>query len=558
MQRRLAAILAADVVGYSKMMGSDETATLDALRTLTTEVLQPTTSGNNGDIVKSMGDGWLIAFNSASEAVNAAMSIQDAISKRTDLKLRIGVHLGDVTFAENDIFGDGVNIAARLEGLSDPGGITISDPVYYSIDGTLSPSFDDGGERTLKNISRAVRVWVRVPAIETPELISVAGVSSNLPKLCIQPVACSDPRTELRDLAEALTFDFGTYFNPVVWLQTAISEERAADAYLLRAVLRARGDRLRLETRLSAPDGQEIWTEKLDGMLANSFEWQDTIGETVVSNSVSAVLDAEVRKIETYDSSSLTAEQCLLMGMMTWRNFEPASFARAAAFQTRAIEDNPDMIPAYAEAIMITVAGKTVGYHESLAQYAARLPEWMAAARRFAGQSPILDLNVAIASYFDDKDAGAFSLKLADILRRAPFDARVLSFGGWGYIWSGRPDLAYDCFEKSLRFGRMNTFYIASLGGAATALLQLGRDEEALSYCKSGMAISTTYATLYSTAAAAYANLGRQKEAEHALARHLELAPDRTLTSWKSYNDYGGSEGGARYFAALKKAGMPE
>ena len=104
----------------------------------------------------------------------------------------------------------------------------------------------------------------------------------------------------------------------------------------------------------------------------------------------------------------------------------------------------------------------------------------------------------------------------------------------------------------------MNTFYVASLGGAATACVQLGRDEEALKYCLTGMDISTTYATFYSAAAAAYANLGQQAKAEAALARHLELAPARSLRSWRAYNDYGGSEGGKRYFAALRKAGLPE
>lgn len=558
MQRRLAAILAADVVGYSAMMGKDQSGTLAAVQALHSEVMGPAAIGNSGEIVKTMGDGWLIAFASASDAVNAAMGIQDRVADRATLKLRIGVHLGDVTFSETDVFGDGVNIAARLEAIADPGGITISDPVYGSIDGTLAPSFDDGGEKSLKNIARPVRIWVRMPQqkrdLSSPAVIRASG----LPRLVVRPVGHSDPRSEVRDLAEALTFDFGTYLSPVVWLQTAVSDEMNPDAYVLQAVLRARGDRLRLETRMIAPDGQAIWMDKLDGTLADSFDWQDSVGETVVSNTVGAIMDSEVRRIETCADADLTAEQCLLMGMMTWRNFEPDAFLRAVEFQTRAIAANPDMIAAYAEAIMITVAGKTVGHHDMLAPFAARLPDWMDSAKRFSGQSPILDLNVAIAAYFDDKDAASLSLKLSDILRRAPFDARVLSFGGWGYLWSGRTELGFDCFDKSVRFGKMNTFYVASLGGAATACVQLGRDEEALKYCLTGMDISTTYATFYSAAAAAYANLGQQAKAEAALARHLELAPARSLRSWRAYNDYGGSEGGKRYFAALRKAGLPE
>ncbi len=558
MQRKLAAILAADIVGYSALMGKDQSGTLAAVQALHAQVMGPAASGNNGDIVKTLGDGWLIAFSSASDAVNAAMTIQDRLIDRDPLKLRIGVHLGDVSFTETDVFGDGVNIAARLEAITDPGGITISDPVYASIDGTLAPSFDDGGEKALKNIARPVRVWVRMPARKTPVSSEASLRPSNLPKLVVQPVSHTDPRSEIRDLAEALTFDFSTYFSPVIWLQTTVSENATEKAYVLRSDLRARGDRLRLETRMVAPDGQPIWAEKLDGTFSDSFDWQDQVGETVVSNSVNAILDAEVRVIEHLPDDALTAEQCLLMGMMTWRSFDPNSFLRAVEFQARAIDANPDMIAAYAEAIVITIAGKTVGYHEMLAPYAEKMPAWMEAARQFMGQSPILDLNIAIAMYFEDADAASLCLKLSDILRRAPFDARVLSFGGWAYLWSGRADLAFDCFEKSLRFGRMNTFYVASLGGAATACVQLGRDEEALTYCKTGMEISTTYATLYSSAAAAYAYLGQQDAAQAALARHLDLAPDRTLSSWRAYNDYNGSEGGVRYFAGLKKAGMPE
>ena len=123
MQRKLAAILATDVVGYSAMMEADQDKTLAEIRSLQSEILGPATGGNNGEIVKSMGDGWLIAFASASDAVNAAMTVQNALAGRKNLRLRIGIHLGDVTFAENDVFGDGVNIAARLEALADAGGV---------------------------------------------------------------------------------------------------------------------------------------------------------------------------------------------------------------------------------------------------------------------------------------------------------------------------------------------------------------------------------------------------------------------------------------------------
>lgn len=158
MQRRLAAILAADVVGYSAMMGRDAAATLVALRAFRAAEFDPTIAGHGGNIVKNMGDGWLVEFASVVDAVTAAMRLQDSLSGRSDLQLRFGVHIGDITRDGDDLFGDGVNIAARLEALASPGQLLISDPAYGSLDGTLSPAFDDQGETRLKNIARPIRV----------------------------------------------------------------------------------------------------------------------------------------------------------------------------------------------------------------------------------------------------------------------------------------------------------------------------------------------------------------------------------------------------------------
>jgi len=161
MERRLAAILAADIADYSRIVGDDEVGALAALRSFRAEVFGPTVAGHHGKIVKSMGDGWLVEFGSAVEAVNCAIQIQDRVSGHELLALRIGVHIGDVVHEEEDIFGDGVNVAARLEAWADPGGIAISDPAYSSLDGTLTPSFDDAGRQELKNIARPLRIWTK-------------------------------------------------------------------------------------------------------------------------------------------------------------------------------------------------------------------------------------------------------------------------------------------------------------------------------------------------------------------------------------------------------------
>ena len=379
MQRRLAAILATDIVGYSKMMGADEAGTLSALQAFSSDILTPVTSSNSGEIVKSMGDGWLVAFSSASDAVNAAMHIQDRLAQKDSLKLRMGVHLGDVTFTEGDVFGDGVNIAARLEGAAPEGGIAISDPVYCSIDGTLAPSFDDTGEHSFKNIARPVRVWTRAKALAPTLPSATASETSGLPHLTIHPVGTSDPRRDIVELAQAITSDFGTYLAPVGWLEASVSTTDR-EGYALRPTLRTRGDRLRLETRLFAPDGAEISTRKFDGTVQDSFDWQDEVAEAVASDCIATILDAETRALHKRDRTTLTAETCLMAGMMAWRSFAPDAFENALEFFEQAIETNPNLREAYAEAIIVTIAGKTMGLHDLLARFDAQMPDWVAKA----------------------------------------------------------------------------------------------------------------------------------------------------------------------------------
>lgn len=256
MTRRLAAILAADIIGYSKLMGEDEAGTLAALRRLRSEAFSPAVASKRGKIIKSMGDGWLVTFDSAEDAMTCAMHVQDRLTTDPTIKLRIGVHTGDVVHQDEDVFGDGVNIAARLEEISPHGGVTISDAVWGALDGTLKPSFDDQGEKALKNIAHPVRVWARDG--------DVAGgfdakVEAGFPNLAIVPIKTSSDDAEVQELAAAITSDLATYLGAVQWINAETSAEPAPNAYIAQGALRARGGRIRLEVTLSAPNGQALW-----------------------------------------------------------------------------------------------------------------------------------------------------------------------------------------------------------------------------------------------------------------------------------------------------------
>ena len=558
MQRRLAAILAADVVGYSARMGEDEAATLAALRTLRAEVLGPTVGARGGRIVKSLGDGWLVEFGAAADAVACAMQVQDRLDAPGGLRLRIGVHLGDVTHEDEDVFGDGVNVAARLEAEAAPGGVAISDPVYGALDGTLRPSFDDGGERALKNIARPVRIWLRggAAADRTPGAVQR---QAGFPRLCVRPVATSDPRDEVRELGEALTGDVVAYLDALRWLEArADATEDAGGAYLLSAGLRGRGDRLRLEVRLAAPDGRPLWSGKFDGALSDAFDWQDRTGEAVATTAAGLILDEEHARLSATSDADITAEQCLLAGLMAYRTFRQEAFEESLHHLVRAIERKPDLPDAYANAIFTVLAGRTVGFRGDFDRHSAMMPAWVETARGLPRRGPMLDLALAIADFQRDGAAAPLRLALADVLRRAPFDPQVLAFAGWGHLWIGDAREAMDCFERQRRVGRYSPFSVAVLGGMATASVQLGDDAAAIAHAEEGLAVADAYPTLHSARAAALALSGREEDAAAAFARYRTLVPDRTIAAWRAVNDYGGSEGGARYFEGLRRAGMPK
>ncbi len=309
--RRLAAILAADVVGFSRMMGEDETRTLDALRQLRGEVIGPAVSGNGGRIVKSLGDGWLVSFDSAAEAVQCALAIQAALNAGASLTLRIGVHLGDVTFEDDDIFGDGVNVAARLEALAAPGGLAISDTVWSSLDGTLRSQFADKGPLTLKNIARPVRVWVRgeTPGIELGPA-EEEPISSDVTSIAIAPFSAAGDNPDHVALTEGISEDLETELARFRWLKVMQRGDATGARYILGGSVRGAGQRVRLTAHLTySPSGRRLWSDKWDRTTDDIFAVQDELAAIVVA-SVSPEIDAHEKSlVEERPISTLNAHE---------------------------------------------------------------------------------------------------------------------------------------------------------------------------------------------------------------------------------------------------------
>lgn len=302
MERRLIAILAADVVGYSRMMGEDGVGTIAALTDLRNSIFEPTVIARGGHVVKRMGDGWLVEFPNASDAVAAALDIQNAIAEKGHLKLRIGVHIGDVTFQEEDIFGDGINIAARLEAIAEGGMVLISDTVYNGLDGVSSQNFSGGEVQQLKNISRPVPVW-RWPVRDGSDAgketeATDTSVYPDKPSIVVLPFINMSSEPEQAFFSDGIVEDLITALSRFPWLfvisrntsfsykDESIQIRRIAEElgvrYVVEGSVRMSSTRLRVTVQLiDATNDRHVWAENYDRPTGDLFDLQDEISQAI-------------------------------------------------------------------------------------------------------------------------------------------------------------------------------------------------------------------------------------------------------------------------------------
>ncbi len=363
-ERRLAAILAADVVGYSKLIGADQTATLAALRRLRSELLAPSVSRHHGEIVKSMGDGWIIAFDSVADAVQCAIDVQTGISAIEMLRLRVGVHLGDIEHEDEDVFGDGVNVAARLEAAATPGGILISDVVHHSLDGRLAGAFPSKSLLKLKNIEREVEAfsWGDAPPDTSGEDEGDAPAAAQR-----QSINIGFDGLDMRagdDEARLLCDGVNDAVRAALANRKGLSlltDSGKADMQV-QGSMQVVGDRYRAAIRLLDRRNQElIKAEKFDGRIADLFEAEDDLAlrictairfavfkyeATVISDASQSPVEQDNDRLRVRAGSLLSdvnyddwVEARRLMDIVLDRNPDDAS-ALALAGMSRMVEPN--------------------------------------------------------------------------------------------------------------------------------------------------------------------------------------------------------------------------
>ena len=415
-ERRLAAILAADVAGYSRLMGQDEAGTLSRLRTHRRELIDPRIAEHKGRIVKTTGDGILIEFPSVVGAVTCAVAVQEGMAERNAaiaveqrIEFRVGINLGDVIVEDGDIHGDGVNVAARLEALAEPGSICLSAVVHDQVRDKLDLAFDDLGDQALKNIARPMRVYrvrtgTQVPAslgLRTAVMQSSALALPDKPSVAVLPFAnmTSDPEQEF--LADGIAEDVITALSryPSLFVIARNSSftyrGRAVDVkqvgaelgvrYVLEGSLRKSGNRVRVSAQLvEAETGKHVWAERYDRDLADIFAVQDEIAEAVTIAIAPAIAEAERQRAMRKSPGSLDAWAAYQRGLWHLSKTSAEDNALAETFFQRTIDLDANFGGGY--------CGLAAVLHQGARLFRTReLREAQDSAERLARQAVALD-----------------------------------------------------------------------------------------------------------------------------------------------------------------------
>ncbi len=586
MERRLAAILAADVVGYSRLMGEDEDGTLRRMTELREEVLHPLIAEHGGRIVKLMGDGLLVEFASVVDAVTCAESWQNGAAERRAtaddyerLTFRIGINLGDVIVEGEDIHGDGVNIAARLEAISEPGGFCISSKVYEEVKNKLPTAFEDLGEQEFKNIREPVRVYRWTDGATDPQPVTPRAEEAlplpDKPSIAVLPFTnmSNDPDQEY--FSDGITEDIITALAQVRWLFVISSNssftykggatdlKQVADElgvrYILEGSVRRAGNRVRITAQLiEAHPDHHLWAERFDRDLEDIFALQDEIAKTIVSTIVPEVDEAETARAQRKPVTSLDAWDLYLRGLWQMLQRFGEDQGEARALFRKSIELDSRLALAHAGLARSLTISVVMGTAESPAE---ALEEAAAAATR--------------ATELDDRDSYAHAVLSRVHSAKGEFDAAIEQgqiavalnpndatahyYFAWAMQFGGRPGDALSSMETALRLNPRGPETFAYLAVGAGALIMLNRFEDAADWAKRSLRHPRGALNFwaYAQLASALGHLDRLDEARDALDELLRLRPDFSpklvgrMVAWPD------SETMAHYFDGLRKAGLP-
>jgi TolB-like protein len=579
--RRLAAILAADVAGYSRLMGADEEGTLERLKALRRDLVDPKIAEHGGRIVKTTGDGLLVEFASVVDAVRCAVEVQQAMPERdagvgadNRIELRIGINLGDVIVEPDDLYGDGVNITARIEALADAGGVLISNTVYDQVRDRLPFVFEDLGEQQVKNIARPVRVYRIKIAEQTAAQAPLPPPDK--PSLAVLPFQNLSGDPEQEYFVDGVVEEIITAISRLHWLfviarnSSFAYKGKSPDLrqvgrelgvrYVLEGSVRKSGNRVRITGQLiDTTTGAHIWADRFDGALHDIFDLQDQIAGNVVGAIEPKLRQSEIERTARKRTESLDAYDLYLRALAQYYKYTGEGMREAITLLQRALAAGPSYAPA------------------------AAMIGWCRGFQRQQGWGPLSDAEIAAAARLarqaieagrDDPDAlwmaaNTVSFFAGDHATAAGAIDRALTLNpssAHAWLASGllsyrqnRPDRAVEAFERGMRLSPLDPLGYVFTAGLAAVHVMAGRYEEAIEWADRSLRDLPRYESAIRNRLIACAHLGRIEEAREGLDRLLEITPWLTIARYKAlYTITHPPELIDLHVEGLRKAGLPE
>jgi adenylate cyclase len=582
-ERRLAAILAADVAGYSRLMEADEEGTLAALRAVRRELADPKIAEHRGRIVKTTGDGLLAEFASVVDAARCAVEVQREMTERNAsvpadkrIEFRIGIHQGDIIVEDGDIFGDGVNLAARLEGLADPGGICVSGRVHDDIAGRLDVGFEDLGEQQVKNISRPVRVFraqlgtpraaAETPALTLPDKPSLAvlpfqNMTGDAEQEYFVDGMVEEITTAIARLPSLFVIARNSAFTykgkPVDVKQVA---QELGVRYVLEGSVRKAGNRVRITGQLvDATTGTHIWADRFDGALDDIFELQDRVASSVAGAIEPKLRQSEIERASRKPTANLTAYDLYLRAFAQSYRYIEEGVTEAVVLARQALAIDPSYAPAAALVGRCRVLQRQQGW-------GALLGEDIAEACRLARQALEAERDdaetiwqAAWTLFLLAGEAAMAAAALDRALTLNPNAAHAWVTRGTIHAWRNQPEAAIEALERARRLSPFDpyTFFICALN-IAFAHLAARRFGLAIEWADRTLHDQPRTVSAMRIKVAALAHLGRLDEARAELSRMLAIGPKLTIAGYREYARFLAPEVLELNVTGLRLAGLPE
>lgn len=593
--RKIVAILAADVVGYSRLTGADEDRTLARLRALRSDLIDPTIAVHHGRVVKRTGDGALVEFRSVVDAVRCAVEVQNGMVERNAglpperrIEFRIGVHLGDVVEEKDgDLMGDGVNIAARLEGIAKPGAICLSEDAYRQVKARLNMAVSDLGAIQLKNITEPIGVYsleVGVAAVAKPATRSEpAGLEKpsatlalpDKPSIAVLPFQNMSGDPEQEYFTDGIVEEMITALSRMRWLfviarnSSFTYKGRPVDVkqvgrelgvrYVLEGSVRKAANRLRITGQLiDTATGTHLWADRFDGGIEDVFELQDRITASVIGAIAPKLEQAEIERSKRKPTESLDAYDYYLRGLASLYRWNREGVSEALQQLNQAIALDPDFASAYGVAAWCYFWRRVNGWMVDRAQETAE-------AVRLANRAADLGKEDAVALTFGGLAlgyVGAAPETGVALIERAlalnPNMAAAWAASGVLHTFLGHNETAIECLDRAMRLSPLDPLMFLRLTYSAMAHFLAGRHDEASLLGEKACQDRPNFLAALRVAAVSNAFAGRLDQARGYVERALQLDPDLRISNVKDRFGPMRPEGFAMYFEGLRKAGLPE